>query len=52
VKHHLLDYRLPTHNVPRCIALPNPSAALRSFVKLEHVFSRVMVEEHQADASF
>jgi len=52
MKHHLLDSRPPTHFVPRIIALPNPSAAPRSFVKLEHVLPIVRLKEQPADASF
>ena len=45
VKHHLFNLRQPADGVPRIIALPNPSAASRSFVKLEHVLAIVRVEE-------
>jgi hypothetical protein len=52
MKHHLLDSCPPTHPVPRIIALLDPSGALCSFVKLEHVLPDVRVEEQAADASF
>lgn len=45
VKHDLLDSRPPAHRVPRIVALPDPSAESRSFVKLEHVLSAMRVEE-------
>jgi len=52
MKNHLLDSLPPADGVPRIIALPNPSAAPRSFIKLEQVLSIVRVEEQPADASF
>jgi hypothetical protein len=52
MKHHPFHSRPPTHLVPRIITLPNPTAALRSFAKLEHVLPGVRVEAQPADASF
>lgn len=52
MKYHLLDFRLPTHFVPRIIAQPNPSAVSCSFVKLEHVLAIMSVEEQLGDTPF
>jgi hypothetical protein len=52
VKHHLFHFRPPAHVVPRIIAVPDPTAASPSLVKLEHVLPIVRVEEQPADASF
>jgi len=51
MKHNVLYARPPAEGVPRFIALADPTAAPRTFVKLEHPLPALRVGEQPADAA-